>query len=155
MEEKRICTICKVIKPFSGFNFDKRFQIPFSRCKPCYNNVCKKYRKSKQGQKTYKKWAYSHEGKISREQAMKKWRELNKFKRKAHTAVSNALRDEKLFKEPCSVCGNPKSEAHHQSYLEENWLKVIWLCKKHHSEITWSQFKEDFSDNGCRQSTFL
>ena len=51
-------------------------------------------------------------------------------KRRAHTAVSNAVRDGKLKRLPCVVCGNPKSEAHHPDYNKP--LDVHWLCFKHH-----------------------
>lgn len=54
-------------------------------------------------------------------------------KRKARTAVSNALRDGRLFKQPCQVCGNTKSEAHHPDYSKP--LEVEWLCKLHHEEV--------------------
>ena len=57
-------------------------------------------------------------------------------KKAAHTAVSNALRDGKLFRKPCEVCGIAKSQAHHDDYTKP--LEVRWLCdsdhKKHHKE---------------------
>jgi hypothetical protein len=46
--------------------------------------------------------------------------------------VGNALRDSKLFKTPCIVCGSLKSEAHHEDYSKP--LEVIWLCRRHHME---------------------
>lgn len=147
MENKRICTCCKIIKSFSEFNWDKRFDIPFSRCKDCFNQKCKEYRASKQGQKTYKKWVNSEKGKQVRHDAITKWREKHYRRRDAQTAVSNALRDGKLTKLPCVICGNTKSEAHHPSYARINWLKVVWLCKKHHSEET---FKDKSSNHTPR-----
>lgn len=37
-----------------------------------------------------------------------------------------------LKKQPCLICGNERSEAHHFDYgLPEN---VIWLCDQHHKE---------------------
>jgi len=47
----------------------------------------------------------------------------------AHSAVSIALKNGSLKKEPC-VCGNIKVEAHHEDYSLP--LDVIWVCKKHH-----------------------
>lgn len=35
-----------------------------------------------------------------------------------------------LIKEPCEICGNEDSEAHHDDY--SNQLEVRWLCRKHH-----------------------
>jgi len=54
-------------------------------------------------------------------------------KYKARTAVSNAIRDKKLKKMPCCVCGSEKSQAHHEDYSRP--LDVIWLCVIHHAEI--------------------
>jgi hypothetical protein len=50
----------------------------------------------------------------------------------AHSAVSNAVRDGRLFRQPCEACGAAKAEAHHDDYAKP--LDVRWLCKKHHHE---------------------
>lgn len=55
-------------------------------------------------------------------------------KRKAMEAVAVAIKSNKLKRMPCEVCGNPKSEGHHHSYLPEHHLDVKWLCRKHHRE---------------------
>lgn len=137
MEQKRACTLCNTIKLFSEFNWDKRFNIPFSRCKLCFNAKCREYRHSQQGKDNYRKWLINNGRKV-RAKAVAKWRQLNKNKRSAHTAVSNAIRDGRLFKEPCNKCQNPIAEAHHTSYDKENWLNVTWLCKLHHTVETYS-----------------
>lgn len=49
-------------------------------------------------------------------------------------AVGNALTSGKLRRQPCAKCGNPKSQAHHDSYFPDKWLKVRWLCGTHHRE---------------------
>lgn len=138
-KEERICTACKILKPFSEFNWDKRFNIPFSRCKTCFNARCAAYRQSNKGKKTYRKWAMSERGKEVRTNAWITWCKKNPHKNKAGYTVSNAIRDKRLKRLPCKICGNPKSEAHHFSYDEENWLKVIWLCKKHHVQATFKK----------------
>lgn len=53
-------------------------------------------------------------------------------KYKARVKVSNAIRDKRLQKEPCKVCGALKVEAHHTDYRSP--LKVTWLCRRHHLE---------------------
>lgn len=63
----------------------------------------------------------------------KEWIKRNPEKRKAHTIVSNALRDKRLFKSPCRDCGEVKSEAHHDDYSKP--LDVIWLCRKCHAKL--------------------
>lgn len=54
------------------------------------------------------------------------------YERKAVTAVSHAIRDGKLKKEPCEICGAEPAEAHHDDYNYP--LKVRWLCKDCHAE---------------------
>lgn len=51
----------------------------------------------------------------------------------ARNATTNGLRDKKLKRQPCVVCGELKVEGHHQDYMKP--LEVIWLCAKHHREI--------------------
>lgn len=61
---------------------------------------------------------------------LRKYRQMYPVKYKAHTMVNNAIRDKKLFKEPCEVCNNMKTEAHHDDYAKP--LNVRWLCSSHH-----------------------
>jgi hypothetical protein len=46
--------------------------------------------------------------------------------------VARAIRKGELVRLPCEVCGDLKSEAHHDDYADA--LKVRWLCRKHHKE---------------------
>lgn len=52
---------------------------------------------------------------------------------RARWTVHNAIRDRRLFKQPCEVCGAKKVEAHHDDYSQP--LKVRWLCRKHHGMV--------------------
>lgn len=51
---------------------------------------------------------------------------------RARAAVANAIRDGRLERKPCEVCGDVKSQAHHDDYRKK--LSVRWLCFKHHRE---------------------
>lgn len=70
-------------------------------------------------------------GKLSRKKGSDRWSETNKHKKSANTAVSNAVRDGRLQKEPCFICGD-EAEAHHSMYDEP--LAVTWLCPMHHAQ---------------------
>jgi len=46
--------------------------------------------------------------------------------------INNAIRNKKLFREPCEVCGIEKVDAHHDDYAKP--LNVRWLCSEHHHQ---------------------
>lgn len=60
----------------------------------------------------------------------KSHRERNVEKSRARNAVSNALRDGKIVKMPCEVCGNHVVTAHHEDYSQP--LRIKWLCRSCH-----------------------
>jgi hypothetical protein len=63
-----------------------------------------------------------------------KWRKDNPEKYRAQNAVSNAVRDGKLIKGPCAVCGATKRiHGHHEDYSKP--LQVTWLCAVHHKQL--------------------
>ena len=70
----------------------------------------------------------------SHEAAVKRWAARHPERKRATTAVHNAIRDGKLIPWPvCAVpecCGKP--HGHHPDYSRP--LDVVWLCDKHHKE---------------------
>ena len=64
--------------------------------------------------------------------ARRDWIERNPEKRAAHVAVGNAVRDGRLVRLGCEVCGSERSEAHHDDYTKP--LDVRWLCRRHHAD---------------------
>jgi hypothetical protein len=61
------------------------------------------------------------------------WR-LNEVDRKAfaRALVERLLSNKTISRQPCCVCGDPKGEAHHESY--DRPYEICWLCHKHHHE---------------------
>ena len=57
-------------------------------------------------------------------------RERYPEKYKARSKLWNAIRDERITKRPCNVCGSESVQAHHDDYNKP--LDVEWLCFKHH-----------------------
>ncbi len=43
-----------------------------------------------------------------------RWRKADARRSRCHNAVTRAVRSGRLLRQPCSVCGSPKSEAHHE-----------------------------------------
>ena len=74
------------------------------------------------------------------------------IKESAHAKVSKAIKDGLMEKKPCSVCGNPKSEAHHEDY--ERPYDVIWFCKRHHEEHHHPEKKREPA-KGTRQTVLI
>lgn len=69
---------------------------------------------------------------LSHAVASKKWDVANAIRKRAATAVSNAMRDGKLERQPCFLCG-ANAQAHHPDYAAP--LAVTWLCSLHHSQL--------------------
>lgn len=63
----------------------------------------------------------------------RKYRKKYPGKYKARNKTTNGIRDKKLIPQPCEVCQNKKTEAHHVDYRKKT--KVRWLCKRHHQAI--------------------
>ena len=60
-----------------------------------------------------------------------RWRSDHPDRRAAQVALNNAVRDGRVEKLPCFVCGT-KAEAHHPDYSAP--LSVVWLCSSHHKQ---------------------
>lgn len=52
---------------------------------------------------------------------------------KVRSDTSHAVRNGKMFRLSCRVCGESKVEAHHPDY--DKPFDVVWLCFKHHRQI--------------------
>ena len=59
--------------------------------------------------------------------------ERNKIKRLARATLQKAIKEGTVVRKPCTVCGNEKSEGHHEDYNKP--LEVIWLCSECHLKI--------------------
>lgn len=147
------CFKCGQIKPLDDFY--KHPQMPDGRvnkCKECNKKENKENRKAKL--EHYRKYDRKRASQPHRVEARrsyyqkakkkdnwkeksyiktKKYRENNPLKYKARNAVNNAIRDGKLVRKPCEVCGCSNSEAHHDDY--SNPFDIKWLCRKHHMEL--------------------
>lgn len=70
---------------------------------------------------------------ISHNAASARYTLSNPARAKANNAVSNAIRDGRLTRQPCHVCGELEVEGHHPDYSAP--LDVVWLCNKHHVQL--------------------
>lgn len=51
----------------------------------------------------------------------------------ARRKVRTELKQGRLVKQPCVVCGDAEVEAHHEDYAKP--LEVVWLCRDHHAWV--------------------
>lgn len=71
-------------------------------------------------------------GRASQQAARDRYQHKHPLRREANIAVGNALRDGRLVRWPCQICGE-RAEAHHPDY--SNFLGVVWLCVDHHAQL--------------------
>ena len=142
------CNDCKEVKPLTEF-----YRHPGGshgvgvKCKFCCIKREKERRLRKideiraydraRGQLPYRQEANRLRQKTERgaelhREANKRYKERYKNRAAARYIFGNAIRDGKLHKMPCFVCGEEKAEGHHPDY--ERPLDVVWLCMKHHKE---------------------
>lgn len=146
------CFKCGKAKPLSAFYAHKRMSDGhLNKCKACTKNdalvhrinnleIVREYDKErsklphrvKARKKIAERWKADPKLKKRRNKLHRLWAEKNSIKRAAHVMTGNAIRDGRLIKKPCEVCGKKKVEAHHDDYLKP--FDVRWLCKKHHTE---------------------
>lgn len=136
------CFKCKKMKPIDQFYKHRQMADGYlGKCKHCTkNDVAERYA-SPEGRKkvlAYEKERFQRpERKAQLRTYLRKSRAECPGKWKARNAVSNAIRDGRLIKEPCRICGDSKSQAHHPDYRRP--LFVQWYCFKHHREVEHGQ----------------
>lgn len=147
MDEKT-CKKCSVLKPLSDFyKHSKMADGHVNFCKECQKSANRQNRAEKVDYyrlydkernalphrvEARKAYFQTESGKESKKKSTQKYRSNHPNKYAAHTAVNNALKSGKLQKQPCCICGNKDSEAHHEDY--DLPLEVIWYCDFHHKE---------------------
>ena len=102
-------------------------------CKDCVKTRVKNHRKLNDKVREYDRWRYQNQSHRKEKQKLynQKYIKTHPEKYKARIKVNNAIRDKKLKKLPCVICGDKNVHAHHKNYNKP--LDVIWLCPLHHS----------------------
>lgn len=76
-------------------------------------------------------YAKTPEYQKSHKEASAAWAIKHPNRRAASNILNNALRDGKVIRHPCFICGR-KAHAHHPDY--DRPLDVVWLCPLHHKQ---------------------
>lgn len=117
----KTCEHCKA--GFETYRIKSRF---------CSHSCVSKHKHSLIDQTGSKNPNYKGPLALSNYQHKKRWRLRNPEKAFAHDVFSAAIRAGKVTRMPCAVCGNPKTDGHHEDYSKP--LDVVWLCRKHHAQ---------------------
>lgn len=107
-----------------------------NKCKECTKKDVRLDRQNSENAREYDKCRH-RENPARREynrQVVERFRLKHPEKRKAHTAVSNALRDGKLIKATTCSCGSTRNIiGHHKDYSK--LLEVEWMCQQCHARL--------------------
>lgn len=109
---------------------DAEFYARHTKCKDCTKTDV---RVNRRANSSYYRAYDRARGNRQPPEYLKRYRQLNPEKYKAHNAVNNAIRDGKLFKQPCFFCGESRVTAHHPDYSKP--LDVVWMCHLCHRRL--------------------
>lgn len=118
------CKSCQKTKSSDCF-----YESSKTRCKECVKIAVKKNRAENIDR--YREYDRLRGNRQSYEY-VKSYRNANKKKYAAHNKVNNALRDGKIQKGCCEICGSKETHAHHDDY--DKPMDVRWLCAVHHKQ---------------------
>ncbi len=125
----KLCFKCNIEKEYGDFYRHTQMADGYlGKCKECTKKDVRVHRRDNESVREYdrRRAKFPH-----RKVNSAKWRRENPAKYSAQTAVGNAVRDGRLKKMPCDICGDLKVHAHHDDYSKP--LDVRWLCPLHHA----------------------
>lgn len=125
-----LCKTCQQTKTPADF-----YSGVASRCKDCHKAAMKHIRLTNPRVQEYDRARYHEPDRKKKTRLIaEKWRRDNPEAYRAQTAVNNAVRDGRLKKTPCVMCGSEKNiHGHHKDYTRP--LDVVWLCATCHHRV--------------------
>jgi len=122
----------KVIAKVTKYNSENKEEREEYRRKYYLDNRETLYEKDTTACERQKKFYRNNAAKVLKRAKLARSKGDGLAHRRAQSAVAYAIASGKLKRKPCEVCGETPSEGHHDSYDEDKWLSVRWLCSKHH-----------------------
>ena len=135
MIRSKKCFKCNAVKLLDDFY--KHPKMPdghVNKCKECNkNDVTANRNKNIEKIRAYDRERGKNPKRIKAvTEITRAWREEDKRRSRAHSAVSRSLRSGELVRQPCCRCGEEKSVAHHEDY--DKPFEVMWLCQPCHKQ---------------------
>lgn len=145
------CPKCDVVKPIENYTRCKRTSDGVQAyCKECRSFIAKEQRAKRSLAQVLRdkerELVYRIENKSARKLAIRnckiknperyakynaEYRKIAPHKAQARNLIALLLKEEKLSRGPCQICGEVKTEGHHSDYNYPD--SVMWLCKDHHA----------------------
>ena len=138
----KTCFKCETSKPLSEFYTHRRMADGhLNKCKSCAkSDRATHYRRPGVRERVlaYHKNRMTDPGQRARHKSyLAVGRERHPEHYKARVILNHAIRDRRIVKKPCEVCGCEKTQGHHGDYSRP--LDVQWFCFKHHREVAHGQ----------------
>ena len=133
MIRSKRCFKCNTLKPLEDFyKHPKMADGHLNKCKQCAKHDSNSRREEKLDEiREYDRQRSKNKDRMRASQEVTKiWREADRRRSAAHSAVARAIKSGLLVRQPCQECGEPKSVAHHEDY--DRKLDVMWLCQPCH-----------------------
>lgn len=138
----KTCFRCHKSKPLSDFYAHSMMKDGhLNKCKSCAKNDSEERRAVKMKDPLWelaererhrkKQQAYREQGRACELTGKAKTEVNQRYIRKFPSKQKARILAQRLPKNPCEICGNPKSQKHHEDYSKP--LDVRWLCAKHHA----------------------
>jgi hypothetical protein len=104
-------------------------------CKDCHKQRMWRRRRTNPAVQAYDRARYQQPARKQRTaDTARKWDEEHPAAYRAHYTLTNAVRDKRLKKGPCTICGTTdRVHGHHKDYSKP--LDVTWLCARCHHRI--------------------
>ena len=133
---EKACFRCKAVKPLTEYYAHPQMgDGHLGKCKECTKvDVKARYALTIEERHAYEaRRNATPERKKQLLESNKRRKLAHPEKARARNAVVNAVRDGRLARLPCEVCGDLRVEGHHEDYSKP--LDVRWLCFTHHREV--------------------
>jgi hypothetical protein len=132
-ELTKACVTCAGVFPLTGFHRDRqRKDGRMNDCAACANRKRLKWRYEnlEKAQASFRNWYKTHVAENSAKCAA--YQARNPEKTKARSLLNNAVKRGKMARLPCEVCGDPRSQGHHEDHSKP--LEVRWMCARCHGK---------------------
>lgn len=131
---EKLCRNCGEVKPLDSFyRHAAMADGHLNVCRACVRTRVGKHRRDNESVREYDRARSRNPDRVAARRAYALSRQDDP-EIAAARAVSNAVRDGRLLKEPCLFCRSETGlEAHHRDYTKP--LEVVWLCRRCHRRL--------------------